>query len=72
MPDASSNAAPSNEIFYNPQHEYTKGLMASIPGEDARKGNETPSDRRQPGRCLRPSERLLLRPALREVHGDLP
>jgi oligopeptide/dipeptide ABC transporter ATP-binding protein len=29
-----------NEIFYNPQHEYTKGLIASIPGEDARKGNK--------------------------------
>jgi oligopeptide/dipeptide ABC transporter ATP-binding protein len=27
-----------DEIFYNPQHEYTKGLMASIPGQDARKG----------------------------------
>lgn len=27
-----------DEIFYNPQHEYTKGLMASIPGEDASKG----------------------------------
>lgn len=27
-----------DEIFYNPQHEYTKGLMASIPGQAARKG----------------------------------
>jgi oligopeptide transport system ATP-binding protein len=27
-----------DEIFYNPQHEYTKGLLASIPGEDAQKG----------------------------------
>jgi len=25
-------------IFYNPQHEYTKGLLASIPSADARKG----------------------------------
>jgi oligopeptide/dipeptide ABC transporter ATP-binding protein len=24
-----------DEIFYNPKHEYTKGLMASIPGEAA-------------------------------------
>jgi oligopeptide/dipeptide ABC transporter ATP-binding protein len=29
-----------NEIFYNPQHEYTKGLIASIPGEDAQKGRK--------------------------------
>ena len=29
-----------NEIFYNPQHEYTKGLIASIPGQDARKGQK--------------------------------
>ena len=29
-----------NEIFYNPQHEYTKGLIASIPGQDAKKGQK--------------------------------
>ena len=29
-----------DEIFYNPQHEYTKGLLASIPGENAKKGNK--------------------------------
>jgi oligopeptide/dipeptide ABC transporter ATP-binding protein len=27
-----------NEIFYDPQHEYTKGLLSSIPGGDAKKG----------------------------------
>jgi len=27
-----------DEIFYDPQHEYTKGLMGSIPGQDAIKG----------------------------------
>jgi oligopeptide/dipeptide ABC transporter ATP-binding protein len=32
--------ATVDEIFYNPQHEYTKGLLASIPGEDAKKGNK--------------------------------
>jgi len=29
-----------NEIFYNPKHEYTKGLLSSIPGEDAQKGKK--------------------------------
>jgi oligopeptide transport system ATP-binding protein len=32
--------ATVDEIFYNPQHEYTKGLLASIPGQDAKKGNK--------------------------------
>jgi len=32
--------ATVDEIFYNPQHEYTKGLLASIPGENAKKGNK--------------------------------
>jgi oligopeptide transport system ATP-binding protein len=27
-----------DEIFYDPEHEYTKGLMGSIPGQDAVKG----------------------------------
>ena len=27
-------------IFYNPQHEYTKGLLASIPSADAHKGHK--------------------------------
>jgi oligopeptide/dipeptide ABC transporter ATP-binding protein len=27
-------------IFYNPQHEYTKGLLASIPSADAHKGTK--------------------------------
>ena len=31
---------PVNDIFYNPQHEYTKGLIASIPGQDATKGQK--------------------------------
>jgi oligopeptide transport system ATP-binding protein len=29
-----------DEIFYDPEHEYTKGLMGSIPGEDAGKGKK--------------------------------
>jgi oligopeptide transport system ATP-binding protein len=29
-----------DEIFYNPKHEYTKGLIASIPGQDATKGRK--------------------------------
>lgn len=28
------------DIFYNPKHEYTKGLIGSIPGKDAQKGNK--------------------------------
>jgi oligopeptide/dipeptide ABC transporter ATP-binding protein len=27
-----------DEIFYSPQHEYTKGLLGSIPGKSAKKG----------------------------------
>jgi oligopeptide/dipeptide ABC transporter ATP-binding protein len=29
-----------DEIFYNPKHEYTKGLIASIPVQDATKGRK--------------------------------
>ncbi len=29
-----------DEIFYNPKHEYTKGLIASIPGQNAVKGRK--------------------------------
>ncbi len=28
------------DIFYNPKHEYTKGLLGSMPGKDAEKGKK--------------------------------
>ena len=56
----------ADEIFYNPKHEYTKGLMRSIPTEDTAGTNL---------HAHRPSEHaegLPLRPALRQRHEDLP
>ena len=65
----------ADEIFYNPRHEYTKGLIRSIPRISEKHERLVPiagSHRRLPGRPAEPAEGLRLRGPLRPRDEDLP
>ena len=61
----------ADEIFYNPRHEYTKGLMRSIPTA-AQQRSTAPAHY---GYAYRPAEHaqgLPLRTPVRRRHENLP
>ena len=62
----------ADEIFYEPKHEYTKGLINSIP-QAQRSGDRAPcAYRGSAGRPAESSRRLPVRAALRKLHEDMP
>ena len=60
-----------DEIFYNPRHEYTKGLLRSIPTLNGGHDRADPH-RRFPCGPDQPARGLRLRFPLRPLHEDLP
>ena len=58
----------AEEIFYNPKHEYTKGLMRSIPTADTA---QAPAHQRNPHRPAEYAEGMSVCTPLRQRHEDL-
>ena len=64
--------APVKELFNNPRHPYTIGLMQSVPGMDDATGQPLASIAGAPSRHAAGSPGLPVRPALFVRHGPLP
>ena len=62
----------ADEIFYEPKHEYTKGLINSIPKLSAQEIERLVPIEGQPVDLLESSRRLPVRAALRKLHEDMP
>ena len=62
----------ADEIFYEPKHEYTKGLINSIPKLSAQEIERLVPIEGSAGRSAESSRRLPVRAALRKLHEDMP
>ena len=62
----------ADEIFYHPRHEYTKGLLRSIPNIDPDEKQRAHPHLRHADRSAVHAQGLPLRPAVRPRDEDLP
>ena len=61
----------ADEIFYEPRHEYTKGLIKSIPKLNVEQTERLVPIEGQPVDLLNPPDGLSVCTALRELHEDM-
>ncbi len=61
-----------DEIFYHPKHEYTKGLLESIPRLDSTKHEKLIPIEGNPVDLSESSRGMCIRTPLQELHEDLP
>ena len=59
-----------DEIFYDPQHPYTWGLLGSIPSLDTDRVDRLPAIPGQPPSLLRPPEGCAFRPRCPHAFAD--
>ena len=64
--------APRREIFYNPRHPYTIGLLKSVPRLDRERERPAAPDRGPPARPLAGADRLPVPHALPLRHRPVP
>lgn len=62
----------TDDIFYNPKHEYTKGLLKSIPRLDAKEHERLVPIEGTPIDLLNPACRMSVCTALFKLYEDLP
>lgn len=62
----------TDEIFYEPKHEYTKGLLRSIPRLDSKDHERLVPIEGTPRGHAQPAQGLSVRAALRRVHEGVP